>query len=564
MKQKIWKIIPQRFRRRAIVVAATIFLRALLNFVGVAMLLPILLLIIDNGNIESNSYLSSAYNTLGFTDYTSFTTALLLAIVGIIVVKNLSILLLYRFERDFIYSLYKNLSERLYVGYHQRGLGYVKRNNSAILSRNVNVVSLQFVAGILKPIATILSELLLLLLIFGALLWYAPTAALLAIVVFLPIVALFYFGIRRRLNTIGEQENEAQRIKSRIVAETFRGYADIEISGAFPQMFKQFEEAMTEVVKYRKQNSTIGILPQMVTEIGLIVGMVTLIMLSLSGTFENIALMFGIFAVAAIRLIPSVRSIMSAWSSIRYNSYALDTLADIDPSHEEPTFSTSTERFNLTNSIELHDLCFTFDDAEHPTINHLNLTIHKGECLGIRGTSGVGKTTLFNLILGLYRPSSGRITIDGEELTDNNIRKWQNSVGYVSQSVFIADMTLAENITLGNNENIDLSRLNQAVEMADLTEFVATLPEGINTPIGELGARLSGGQRQRIGIARALYKGADILFFDEATSSLDNHTEENINNAIRRLSNTNSSLTIVVIAHRESSLEYCNRRITLE
>ena len=125
-------------------------------------------------------------------------------------------------------------------------------------------------------------------------------------------------------------------------------------------------------------------------------------------------------------------------------------------------------------------------------------------------------------------------------------------------------MTLAENITLGNNDNIDLSRLNQAVEMADLTEFVATLPEGINTPIGELGARLSGGQRQRIGIARALYKGADILFFDEATSSLDNHTEENINNAIRRLSNTNSSLTIVVIAHRESSLEYCNRRITLE
>lgn len=561
MKKSIWKIIPQNLRRRSLLVAVTIFLRALLNFVGIAVLLPVLLLIIERESIASHPLLGEAYEALGFSSYNTFALTLCGAIAALIVVKNLAVVLLYRTERDYIYTLYKSLSERLFVGYHQRGLGFIKRNNSAILSRNVNVVSLQFVAGVLKPIASMLSEILLLALIFVALLCYAPSAAIVALLLFLPLALLFYWSIRRRLLNIGERENSAQRTKSRIVSETFRGYADIQISGAFPQMLKQFEDATKEVITYRKQNDTIAILPQMITEIGLIIGLITLVIISIVGDNQNIAIMFGIFAVAAIRLIPSVRNIMTSWSSTRYNRFAIDTLADID--HESVTTPVpTTERFDLRSSIDLRNLTFTFEDATEPTIDNLSLTIHRGECLGIRGTSGVGKTTLFNLILGLYKADSGIIAIDGEPLTDDNIAKWQNSIGYVSQSVFIADLTLGENITLGSRNAIDVERLTKALEMSDLADFVASLPEGLDTPIGELGSRLSGGQRQRIGIARALYKGADILLFDEATSSLDTHTEENINNAIRRLS-SNSSLTIVVIAHRESSLEYCNRIITL-
>lgn len=561
MKKSIWKIIPQNLRRRSLLVAVTIFLRALLNFVGIAVLLPVLLLIIERESIASHPLLSEAYEALGFSSYNAFALTLCGAIAALIIVKNLAVVLLYRTERDYIYTLYKSLSERLFVGYHQRGLGYIKRNNSAILSRNVNVVSLQFVAGILKPIASMLSEILLLALIFVALLCYAPSAAIVALLLFLPLALLFYWSIRRRLLNIGERENNAQRTKSRIVSETFRGYADIQISGAFPQMLKQFEDATKEVIAYRKQNDTIAILPQMITEVGLIVGLITLVIISLVCGNHNIAIMFGIFAVAAIRLIPSVRNIMTAWSSIRYNRFAIDTLADID--HEAVSYPTPiAERFDLRSSIELSNLTFTFEDATEPTIDNLSLTIHRGECLGIRGTSGVGKTTLFNLILGLYKADSGTIAIDGEPLTEHNIAKWQNSIGYVSQSVFIADLTLGQNITLGSRNAIDAERMTKALEMADLADFVASLPNGLDTPIGELGSRLSGGQRQRIGIARTLYKGADILLFDEATSSLDSHTEENINNAIRRLS-SNSSLTIVVIAHRESSLEYCNRIITL-
>ena len=168
-------------------------------------------------------------------------------------------------------------------------------------------------------------------------------------------------------------------------------------------------------------------------------------------------------------------------------------------------------------------------------------------------------------MLGLYKPTKGTIYIDNEPLTEENRRKWQNSIGYVSQHVFLTDSTLLANIALGEeSDQVDMERLREAVRMASLEEFVAQLPSGLNSRIGECGALLSGGQRQRIGIARALYKGADVLFFDEATSSLDNATEQSINASIEALSQANKSLTIVVIAHRESSLSYCDKIITLK
>ena len=565
MKNRLWQIIPRHFRRRAITVAVTIFVRALLNFIGIAMMVPVLMLILDSESVTSNEYLGKLYNLLDFSAYAHFVIVVCIAVIAIIITKNIAVILLYRFERDYIYALYKYLSEKLYLGYRHRGLGYIKRNNSAILTRNINVVTLTFVAGILKPIASIVSEALLLLLMFAALLWYTPTAALLAIVVFVPSIALFYLGVRRRLNDIGVKENEAQRVKSRVVAETFRGYADIEIGGAFPQMFKRFENAMNEAIALRKRNATIAMLPQMFTEVGLVLGMVTLVLLSLSVESYDIGLMFGVFAVAAIRLIPSIRNIMSNWSAIRYNRYSIDVLSEADLDDNTNVSQNSDERFNFSKSIELCDISFTFEDSTTPTIENLSLTINKGERIGIKGASGSGKTTLFNLILGLYHPSSGYIAVDGEKLDSTNICKWQNSIGYVSQNVFISDMTLAENIALGcEDKDIDYNRINKVVELADLKKFIDSLPNGVHSRIGEQGCRLSGGQRQRIGIARALYKNCDVLFFDEATSSLDSQTEENINNAIRRLSDDNRSLTIIVIAHRESSLEYCDRIITIE
>lgn len=561
---KLWSIIPQDFRRPTLGVVATILLRAILNFVGVATLIPVLLLVINSESITSSEYLSKLYDSLNLSSYQQFAMVVCVSVVAILLVKNIAILLLYRSERNYTFSLYKHLSERLYRCYYNRGLGFIKRSNTAVLNRNVNVVSLIFVTGVLKPIATILGEGLLMLLIFVALLLYSPVVALIAMGLFMPIAVAFYLLMRRKLNDIGERENIAQRTKGRIVAETFRGYADIEIGGAFPLSYKHFSEAIDEIIKLRKQHATIGMLPQMFTEVGLAIGLTTLIILSLSGATENLTLLLGIFAIAAVRLLPSLRTIMASWSSIRYNRYTIDTLAECSDDELSPIIN-SEERINFNKSIELRNIEFGFEDATTPLLRELSLTINKGERVGIKGASGVGKTTLFNLILGLYRPTSGSIFIDGEELNDGNIRKWQNSIGYVSQSVFITDGSLVENIAFGcESKDIDYNRINEVIELANLKEFVSSLPQGIHTHIGEQGSKISGGQRQRIGIARALYKSADILLFDEATSSLDNDTEESINNAISNLANSNRSLTIVVIAHRDSSLEYCDRIIMLQ
>lgn len=561
---RLWSIIPKSFRHSTLGVVLTIFLRAILNFVGIATLIPVLILIIDCDNIGSTGYLSWLYNALNFSSYQQFALAICVGVIVILLIKNIAILGLYRWERDYIYSLYKHLSTRLYRGYYHEGLGFVKRSNTAILNRNINVVSLTFVTGVLKPIATILGEGLLMVLIFIALLLYSPAVAVITIALFMPIVVIFYLMMRRRLNDIGERENVAQRTKGRIVAETFRGYADIEVGGAFAMNYKRFNDAIDEVVMLRKQHSSISMLPQIFTEVGLAVGFTLLIILSISGTTEDLTLLLGILAIAGVRLLPSLRSIMASWSSIRYNRYTIDTLAESSYNDYSDDINT-TERIDFKHSIELRNIGFGFDDATTPLLNDLSLTIGKGERVGIKGASGAGKTTLFNLILGLYRPTAGAIYIDGEVLCEDNIRKWQNSIGYVSQSVFITDGSLVENIAFGIEANdVDYNRINEVIELSDLKAFVSSLPNGVHTHIGEQGSKISGGQRQRIGIARALYKNPDILLFDEATSSLDDHTEENINNAISKISESNHSLTIVVIAHRESSLEYCDRIITLQ
>ena len=562
MFRSIYRVIPESFRRRAMFVAVTIFVRALLNFVGIAMLVPVLMIIVG-GDIEANPYMSRAYEWLGLSAE-GFVAAVCGVVIGVLVLKNVLNQLLYRAERSYIFSLYKYLSRRLYISYYQRGLGFIKRSNSAHLARDVNAVSLMFATGVLKPLAQIAGEIMLLVIFITALVLYSPYLALVAMVIFVPIVLLFYVAVRRRLREVGSRENEVQRAKNRIVAETYRGYVDVKIGGAMPYMLRSFDDMMTEIVALRNRHASIAMLPQAFIEIGVVVGLVIMAIWGQSGDADR-QLMFGIFVVAAIRLLPVVRNIMSAWSTLRFNNYSVDTLKDIDLEDCSEEILSTTERIDLKQSIELDDVSFRFDDAQSDTLSHFSLTINCGERVGIRGASGVGKTTLFNIILGLYRPTGGRIMVDGTELNDENVAMWQNSIGYVSQNVFITDATIAENIAFGiNASDIDYDLVNKVIELADLKPFVDSLTDGVSSRIGELGSRLSGGQRQRIGIARALYKRCNVLLFDEATSSLDKNTENNINNAIYRLSTEQKGLTIIVIAHRESSLEYCDRIITLE
>lgn len=565
MKASFLEVIPKSFRARGIFVCLTIFVRALLNFVGVAALLPILYLILDADDMHANPILEWFYTSLGFTSDRTFVLAMSAAMVLFIVAKSLVNLLLYRIERDYIYALYRYLSRNLFIDYFNRGLQYIKRANSAVLSRNVNVVCYTFVVGILRPIATLVCEILLLAMLFLSIAIYNPLVALLALAVFIPAAALFYSLMRVRLGRYGNIENEAQRRKYRDVIDTYRGYTDIEINNAFGHQLASFDREVDTIISVGRKNATISMLPQSFTEIGLAIGMAILVAFSVTSGGEETKLLFGLFAVAALRLLPSVRSIMGAWGALRYNRYTIDILREAESDSLVSTPSRTNERLAFNDKIEVRNLSFRFEDSDHDTLLDFSLTINKGEKVGINGESGAGKTTLLNLLLGLYTPTEGEIAVDGVVLDKELLRKWQNSIGYVSQSVFLADSTLLANIALGlDDSEIDMKRIEAAVEAASLSEFVASLPNGLQTRIGECGSLLSGGQRQRIGIARALYKQADILFFDEATSSLDSATEQSINQAIKHLSSSHKNLTIVVVAHRESSLGYCDRIVTLE
>lgn len=565
MKQSVLGIIPRQFRARGYLVTFTILLRALLNFVGLAALLPVLYLILDSENIHSNRYLSEIYDTFGFGSDTSFVASVTAAMLLFITLKCLVNLALYRFERDYIYALYRYLSRNLYIDYFNRGLSFIKSSNSAVLSRNVNVVCYTFVAGVLRPLASIFSEAMLFAMLFAAILIYNPTAALLTVAIFVPSVWLYFALVRKRVNRYGDIENEAQRTKYRNVVETYRGYADIEINNAFPKMLSSFDRSIDTIIDVGAKNATVSTLPQIFTEIGLAAGMSLLVTMSVGSGSGDMKILFGIFAVAALRLLPSIRSIMAAWTALRYNRYTIDIIRDADINKTSTVEDTADDRFEFRDSIEIDDLSFRFADSDKDTLHGLSFEIRKGEKIGIKGRSGAGKTTLFNLLLGFYRPTGGGIRIDGELLSESNRRKWQNTIGYVSQSVFLTDNTILANIALGCDEaSVDLDRVNKAVDMANLREFVDSLPNGLQSRIGECGALLSGGQRQRIGIARALYKRADILFFDEATSSLDSDTERGINESIETLSRNDDQLTIIIIAHRESSLDCCDRIIEIK
>ena len=285
-------IIPHKFRRRGFGVACTLLLRAGLNFLGLAVLLPVLALALDARSLDGGGQLARIYTALGFTSPRSFALTVCAAVVAVIILKCLTNLWLARIERNYIYDLYRTLSRRLYVTYHDRGLPFVKSSNSAVLARNVNVVCLAFTAGVLKPAAAIAAEAMLLTLLFGALLWYAPVAAALAVAVFLPSVWIYYGLVRNRINRYGELENKAQREKARLVAETFRGYADIEINNAFPMMLRSFDRAMDRVIRTRLRETAIGMLPQAFTEIGLALGMALLVALSLGAEEGRAQLLF--------------------------------------------------------------------------------------------------------------------------------------------------------------------------------------------------------------------------------------------------------------------------------
>ena len=606
--RKILDILPDGFRRRSLGVVATLFARASLDFAGLAALLPLLMLALDPAALSGEGASPGAWIRSGGASLRLLAGMICAAVLLFTALKARISLRLFRIERNFLCDLYRTLSRRLYTAYHDRGMAFIDASDPATLVRNIQVVTQTFTCGVLRPAASILAEGMLLLLLLTALALHAPLAAAFVTALFLTVGGTYGRFVRRRFDRIGAAEHRAQRDKARIVAETFRGYADMEVNGAFPEMLREFDRALDEVVRARAQEAATNRMPALFIEGGLAVGLVFLVIVGFGS--KATALQFGLFAVAALRLMPSIRSLLTAWTLLRRNRYTIAILrraasgiaearvrnsGNSECSGKENGRSgegidnrvgtsgadgkvrviargTPREKIDgdgetgvlpFEHEITLRGVSFRYPGGPE-VIRKLDFTIRKGERIGIRGASGIGKSTLFQLLLGLYEPTEGEIRIDGVLLTPATRRLWQNRIGYVPQRPFLRNGTLAENVAPGlPSEEIDRQRVREALERAQAGAFVASLPRGIDTPVGACGSRISGGQRQRIAIARALYRQSDVLFLDEATAALDDRTEEALLRSLDDLAREHPGWTLLMIAHRAHSLIHCRRILDL-
>lgn len=559
--RKILDLIPERFRRRGVSVFLSVPLRALLDLVGVAVLIPVLVLVLDPDQVISNPFFFKLYQWTG-VEGRQFAIAVICGVIALVVVKSLLNLLLVNYQNRYLLSLYKHFSAKLFSSLYRKGLLFIKNSNTSELAYNINAVCYNFVVVYLASILRFCGNFIFSLFLIVFLAVYNPLSALLVFCSMTPVAAVYLLFVRRKLKQYGKGEMEARRNQQKLVLETFKGYAEMEINGAFPLVERRFKEGLGSIYNFRVKSLLIQSIPAYLLEGAVVLIVSLMVLFSLNAADSSIRVFLGVFAVAMLRMLPAVHSLIGTWSNMKASQYTIEIIESFN--EDGAKVDVESPNISFEDKIEVENLSFSYSGDNECVVKNLNFTIRKGARFGIKGRTGSGKSTLFNLLLGFFAPTQGSIKIDGHPLDAESVSAWQSLVGYVPQDVFIADLTLGENVALGcDPDEIDTSRLEESLKRAALWDFVSSLPEGANTKIGEGGCRISGGQRQRIGIARALYKGAQVLFLDEATSSLDVDTENEISKSIEMLSHKEKGMTIIIISHRESTLELCESILEL-
>lgn len=513
------------------VVALLAVLASLLELAGVAVLFRLLLYVIEFGN---NALLVAAGSLVFFA------------------LKNLALHKIQLLRSRRLQELYGRHSVRLYEYYFCKGFTFIKEQGASSLSHNVNSVCYTFVFGYVNAIISLLGDYLLILLIFAVLFWVNPVAAIAEIVIFVPMVVLFAGFTSDRLRRVGKEDNIAKRKQWKIATESFRGYPDVVVGNAFGEFKRAFKSGIEQISGNRLYAERLRSISGRSVEMGLvavIAGFIVVSAVAYPGKplSEFLIPVAAIFTAATLKLLPTIRSVLSNINTLKNTSFALDMiLAD----REEPLCEEGKLECLEFESLELRDVNFSFSDGRE-VLKGFSMKVGKGERVGIRGLSGSGKSTLMLLILGIYKPVSGQVLLNGVDLGLYNLKSWHKLTGYVSQETFLLDATLARNITF--ETDLMTPQVQEAIRMVSLEDFVSKIDWANSWKPGEGGLLLSGGEKQRLAIARALYKKADLLLLDEATSALDNETELKIIETL-----TGLKKTIIIVSHREKMLEICN------
>jgi ABC-type multidrug transport system fused ATPase/permease subunit len=564
--KKLLSLLTKQERRHFVFLMGAIMIMAMFDTVGVASIMPFISVLANPQLVESNFFLNAAYSSFGFVDPMAFLFILGLAAFLLLIMsltfKAFSTYLQTRFALMCEYSIGKRLVE----GYLHQPYSWFLNRHSADLGKTIlSEVSAVINSGMI-PLLTLIAQgvttiaLIVLLLIVDPLLAFSVCLALGFS------YGTIYVLTRGWLKDLGGARISANKERYAAISEAFGASKEIKV-GRLENIYIQ--RFATPAKNYAKSQATVQLiaqLPRYILEAIAFGGLlfVMLYLMNQSGSFTKAFPIVVLYAFVGYRLMPSLQQIYSAVTYLRFAGPAINILhadlmgLNVIDSHEE-----KTQPIILNQAITLTNIKYSYPNTSQPVLKGVDLSIPVHSTIAFVGSTGSGKTTSVDIILGLLEPQEGSLKIDGKPITNANLRQWQSTIGYVPQHIYLSDDTVVANIAFGVSvKDVDIKAVERAAKIANLHEFVTdSLPQGYNTKVGERGVRLSGGQRQRIGIARALYHNPQVLILDEATSALDGLTELAVMEAVNNLGH---EMTIILIAHRLSTVRQCDQIFVLE
>lgn len=553
---KLGYIFTAKDKRKIALLLVAVVIGSFLELLGVTIFMPFINIISNPQTIQRTWYLKLFYDGLHFSSTKNFMIALSCAIIAVYLIKNIYLIVEKNCIYKFSYSTQMRLSTRLLETYMKEPYTFHLNKNIASLQRTIQEDTGRFMQVILY-FMELATELVVCLVLGIYLLFVSKSITIIVVSLLVVFVGTFLACTRRYSNQLGRDNQVYQGKIYQWMNQALGGIKEIKILERDSFFVDEYQKYYAKFARGLRLSRTISILPKYLVEAVAITGLLIAIIVKM--TFGEADLIYYIpqltvFAVAAFRLMPCVGRINEYATNMLYAFPSVDLiykdLVEIEDYVEKQDHEVA-EKWNLKNAIEVKEVTYYYPDTEEPVIDGASLTIQKGKTVAFIGTSGAGKTTMVDIILGLLVPQKGVVMAD-EINVHEKPKTFHAQIGYIPQVIYLSDDTIRNNIAFGVKEaQIDEAAVQAAVEKAQLTEFINSLPHGLDTIVGDRGVRLSGGQRQRIGIARALYHDPEILVLDEATSALDNETESAVMEAIDHLQGLK---TMIIIAHRLTTI----------
>ena len=560
--RKLGILLDRRQKRAMAGLMVLMIIGAFLQTAGVGMLVQAVNVVIDPQVLEKSSLVRGFYDFLGSRDFKSFSITVMALLVVTFAAKNAFLFVQQKLTFAFVYTNQFATSERMMRNYLRRGYEFYLNADTAVVQRNITS-DVNNMYALILALLQLLSDGVMSLFVVGYCLMTNGIMTVLLAVSLLTLMAVIKGVLKPIMYKAGKDNQDYYSGLFKWISQTVQGIKAIKIACKEQYFVDQYRKCGRGYVNAVQRYSLYNNVPKLLIEtVCIAVMMGYMIVLTAMGTAtDNMLEVLATLAAAAFVLLPAVNRINNQINSIAYFEPFFmgvsDNLQDeIKDSSVDMSFAAEgEEKLPLRHSIELKDIVYAYPNTDKLIFDHAQLTVPIGASVGIVGTSGSGKSTIVDILLGLLEVREGRILADGVEVKAH-YRSWLKNIGYIPQMIFMLDDTIRRNVAFGvHDEKIDEARVWEVLREARLDEFVRSLPEGLDTGIGERGIRLSGGQRQRIGIARALYYDPEVLILDEATSALDNDTESAIMESINSLQGRK---TLVIIAHRLQTIEKCD------